>query len=28
VPVVIQPGKTTRAELLNLNSTDVRGNNP
>jgi len=28
VPVVIQPGKTTRAELLNLNSTDVRGSNP
>ena len=28
VPVVIQPGKTTRVELLNLNSTDAHGSNP
>jgi len=28
VPVVIQPGKTTRVELLNLNSTDAHGGNP
>jgi len=26
--VVIQPGKTTRVELLNLNSTDAHGSNP
>lgn len=28
VPVAIQPGKTTRVELLNLNSTDAHGSNP
>jgi hypothetical protein len=28
VPVVIQPGKTSRVELMNLNSTDAHGNNP
>lgn len=28
VPVMIQPGKTTRVELLNLNSTDAHGSNP
>jgi hypothetical protein len=28
VPVVIQPGKTARVELLNLNSTDAHGSNP
>jgi hypothetical protein len=28
VPVMIQPGKTTRIELTNLNSTDARSDNP
>jgi hypothetical protein len=28
VPVAIQPGKTTRVELMNLNSTDAHGSNP
>jgi hypothetical protein len=28
VPVVIQMGKTSRVELLNLNSTDAHGSNP
>jgi hypothetical protein len=28
VPVVIQPGKITRVELLNLNSMDAHGSNP
>src|SRR6267378_1309936 len=27
VPVVIQPGKTTRVELMNLNSADAHGSN-
>jgi hypothetical protein len=28
VPATIQPGKTTRIELTNLNSNDVHGSNP
>ncbi len=28
VPVRIEPGKTARIELTNLNSTDARGYNP
>ena len=28
VPVTIEPGKTTRIELTNLNSTDAHGSNP